>query len=275
MPIPKEMKERTRDVEHTRRSLWLIKIMTIVMIIVLAKALAKVDGTRMREHEQDRFQRAIHRKALPGPRPKDKPLGGQAVEATRSYLSALTEWFVGNEYREEWIEQIKMFENAPLYTGSIEQSTVHSDKLNKSVREVGYGITDAEICEAKRFGFLPPDATLPQVMSKEEADQWFENVTIPTYEKCVEEIVDVPLTCEQKFALISFCHNLGKGNLEKMAMQDGRLKDSNYYVIDDCMLRYTNAGKHKNVAGLVKRRNWEAELWRSGTHNYSEGFAAR
>ncbi len=197
-----------------------------------------------------------------------RPASKQASDIG-TYLSAFADWFRGSEYQKEWIDQVKMFENAPLFCGTLDVSSVHLDKLRPTVREVGYGITDAEIYEAKRFGILPSDATLPTRLTKAEADEWFERVTLPTYEKCVEEIVNVPLTNEQKFALISFCHNLGKGNLVKMTMQDGRLLDSNYGVIADCFPLYVNAGKSKNVAGLIKRRAWEANLWKSATNNHS------
>ncbi len=226
--------------------------------------------------QEDAFQRNVHRKALPGPRPKDKPLGERAVSIVRSYLSAFTRMFEGDSYKSEWLRQIEEFENAPLLEGTIEFSTVHQDRLNRTVREVGYGITDAEIYEAKRLGLLPKDAALPSKMTKDEAHRWFLDITIPTYEKCVEEVVKVPLTCEQKFALISFCHNLGKGNLARLVNRSGRLRDSNYSSIAPCILRYTYAAGNKDVAGLVKRRAWESDLFESGTNDHSvEQVASR
>ncbi|MES2060098.1 MAG: hypothetical protein V4438_03645 [Patescibacteria group bacterium] len=230
---------------------------------IVAHSIAHIDAVKNHLHKME-FERNTNRKALPYTRPKD-----------RRFLSAFADWFKGSEYKREWLEQIKKFENEPLYCGKTSESAVHLDRLKKTVREVGYGITDAEIYEAKRLGFLPKDATLPKKLSKAEADEWFETITIPTYEKCVEEIVTVPLTCEQKFALISFCHNLGSGNLAKLTMQSGRLADSNYCVISECMLRYCNAGGNKSVGGLIRRREWEAALWRSGTNDYSSEVASR
>ena len=180
-----------------------------------------------------------------------------------------------SKYPKEWIEKIKRFENEPLYCGKIEESDVHKDRLKKTVSEVGYGITNAEIFNAKRFGIIPPCATLPQKLTKAQADEWFEKITLPTYEKVVEEVVKVPLTREQKFALISFCHNLGGKNLEKLTMADGRLDDSNYAVIAKYITLYTSAGDSKKVGGLVKRRQWEAELWKSGTKNRSTEVASK
>lgn len=274
MPAPAKLKQKARKKEQVGFVCRMTIVFLLIIIGIVVHAWIHEDEMKERTRASE-FERKVNRKAIHGPRPKDKPLGQQAVKTVRSYLHAFKAWFDESEYQEEWIEQIKMFENAPLYTGTTGASTVHQDRLRPGVREVGYGITDAEIYEAKRFGILSSDATLPTRMSKEEADQWFKDVTIPTYEKCVEEIVDIPLTCEQKFALISFCHNLGKGNLAKLTMQDGRLKDSNYANIANCMLLYTNAGANKNVTGLVRRRQWEAGLWQSGTHNYSEEVAAR
>jgi GH24 family phage-related lysozyme (muramidase) len=218
------------------------------------------------------FEYKVNRPALPGPRPKDKPLGEKISE---SFMSAFAGWLDDKDYQEEWIAQLKRFENEPLYLGEILVSVAHKDRLRPDVMEVGYGITTAEVKQAIMFGLLPKGSTLPTKLTKSEADKWFAEVTLPTYERCVNETIKVPLTTKQRFALISFCHNLGKGNLEKMAMQKGRLKDSNYGIIAKCILRYTYAGSIKDVPGLVKRRNFEAELWQSGTKNNSFEVAAR
>ncbi len=201
---------------------------------------------------------------MPTPSPTPPPL--PQVKAAEAKIPVKNPEEVKNpRYKQEWLMTVMQFESYPLATGKITESIVHPDALRKDIDEVGYGVTRDEVNEAKRFGLLPPNATLPKRMTKEEADLWFMNVTIPTYEKFVEEIVSVPLTCEQKFALISFCHNLGCDNLTKLTSQDGRLNDSNYEVIAELMNLYVNAGQHKNVAGLIKRRAWESELWRKGT----------
>lgn len=165
------------------------------------------------------------------------------------------------EYPREWIEQLKKFENEPLYSGELAESKVHTDKLRSDILEVGYGTTPDEITDAKYYGFLKEDAEFPRSMTKEEADKWMEEVTIPTYDAMVKDKVKVELTLKQRFALLSFCHNTGSGNLEKLACQDNRINSGNFESAPGLIRLYVNAGKHKNVKGLVRRRNWEANLF--------------
>lgn len=164
-------------------------------------------------------------------------------------------------YPYEWVDQLKMFENAPLFNGTEKQSKVHQDKLRPDVKEVGYGVTAGEIFDAKTYGFLPKDAELPKSMTKEEADRWMETVTLPTYDAMVRHKVTVELTPQQRFALLSFCHNTGGGSLDKLALYKNRLNSGNLACAPGIMRLYVNAGRHTNVAGLVRRRNWEANLF--------------
>lgn len=164
-------------------------------------------------------------------------------------------------YPREWIDQLKSFENSPLHNGDVKESTVHKDKLRSDVLEVGYGTTPGEIADAKRYGFLKKDAEFPKSMTKDEADRWMEEVTIPTYDAMVRDMVKVDLTLQQRFALLSFCHNTGGGNLEKLACYKNRLNSGNLECAPKLIRLYVNAGSHKNVSGLIKRRNWEANLF--------------
>jgi GH24 family phage-related lysozyme (muramidase) len=161
----------------------------------------------------------------------------------------------------EWVDQLKEFENAPLFKGTEVQSKVHKDKLRPDVKEVGYGVTAGEIYDAKAYGFLPKDAELPKSLTKEEADRWMEEVTLPTYDAMVRARVTVDLTLQQRFALLSFCHNTGGGSLDKLALYKNRLNSGNLACAPGIMRLYVNAGRHMNVSGLVKRRNWEANLF--------------
>lgn len=164
-------------------------------------------------------------------------------------------------YPREWIEQLKEFENDPLHKGVIKVSHVRKDKLRSDINEVGYGVTAGEIFDAKCYGFLDKDAELPKSLTKEEADKWMEEVTIPTYDALVRKRVKVSLTREQRFALISFAHNTGSGNLDKLVASKDRLNSGNFECVSKVMRLYVNAGKHTNVPGLVRRRSWEADLF--------------
>ncbi len=164
------------------------------------------------------------------------------------------------------LEQIKMFENAPLVVGKIKVSILAKDPLKPSVIQVGYGITDAEIQEAINYGFLPKGSSLPKRMTKVEADTWFEKITIPTYLAQVKDVVNpkVKLNGYEIIGLYSFCHNLGKDNLKSLIATPGRLNDGNKAATITAMSKYCNVFnivKGKTVKkvhkGLVKRRAWE------------------
>jgi GH24 family phage-related lysozyme (muramidase) len=165
-------------------------------------------------------------------------------------------------YPIEWVNQLKLFENDSLFKGLVRESKAHTDKLRPDVTEVGYGVTAGEIADAKKYGFLPKEAELPKSMTKEEADEWMEKVTLPTYDAMVCDKIRVPLTIQQRFALLSFCHNTGGGSLDKLAsIKDDRINSGNHGCAPVIMRQYVNAGKHTNVPGLVRRRNWEASLY--------------
>ena len=165
------------------------------------------------------------------------------------------------------LEEIKTFENAPLVTGKIKISILAPDPLKPGVIQVGYGITDMEIKEAIHYGFLPKGSKLPKRLTKEEADKWFENITIPTYLAQVKEVVNpkIKLNGYQVIGLYSFCHNLGKENLKSLL--DGRLNSGNMKGTLDTIGKYCNVikiikGKKVKIPynGLKARRAWEKKL---------------
>lgn len=161
------------------------------------------------------------------------------------------------EMQEEWERKLKEFENAPLHEGR-KTSMLRTDILSRlKVREVGYGVTNAEIALAKSYGILAPCAKLPTSLTKKQADKWFRTVTFPTYLRCVEKAIgDRALSPEQKLALVSFCHNLGEGNLRKLLRHPDE-------KIAEQMVRFVYAGGRIRL-GLQKRRAWEAAWWEAG-----------
>ena len=170
--------------------------------------------------------------------------------------------FNPNHLPTDLLEKIKFFENGPLASGKIKASIYAKDPLKKrTILQVGYGITGAEIHEAIRLGFLPKGSKLPKRLTKKEADAWFKKITIPTYLAQVKEILNpkISLTGRQLVALVSFCHNLGKGNLKTLIDQPGRLNDGNIEQTLVMLVQYVHADgiEHK---GLVTRRDWEKEL---------------
>jgi lysozyme len=113
-------------------------------------------------------------------------------------------------------------------------------------------------------------AGLPSVkpwmtITQEEADQIFEHDIAPI-EARVNRLVNVDLTQDQFDALVSFDFNTGA-----LARIVGPLNKGDYASIPKQMARYTHAGG-KQLAGLVRRRHAEIELW--GSHDTLEGASA-
>lgn len=176
------------------------------------------------------------------------------------------------KFNELLIEQLKLFENEPLATGQISVSKIRIDKISKQrVLEVGYGITPEEIEELVLHDFLPQGAKLPSELTADEADTWLRTKTIPCYEMQVRGTIgkDVYASLNecQRFALISFCHNLGKTALSEV-FQDPKNKLCVSGLESTCKTttRYVHAN-HIARAGLLKRRFIEAGWLHSGILN--------
>lgn len=119
-------------------------------------------------------------------------------------------------------------------------------KCPAGVLTIGYGHTN--------------NVRIDDVITQAEADKLLD-IDIVIKEKEVNSVLRVPVTQGQYDALVSFAFNLGIGNLKKSTL-----------------LRLVNQGKYKNasnefsrwvyaggkvLAGLVKRRNEEKELFLS------------
>ena len=72
------------------------------------------------------------------------------------------------------------------------------------------------------------------------------------------------LSQQQFDSLVSFAFNCGVGNLQKL------VKGRDYQQIADAMLLY-NKGSGKVLPGLVRRRQWEHDLFLSGTEEKKTG----
>ena len=80
------------------------------------------------------------------------------------------------------------------------------------------------------------------------------------YEKYVNDYVNVPLNQCQYDALCSFVYNLG-GNALKNSTLLIVLNSGNYEGVPEQIMRWNKAGG-KVLAGLVRRRECEAELFK-------------
>ena len=104
---------------------------------------------------------------------------------------------------------------------------------------------------------LPDDAPLSDI-TQEQADALF-YTDLALAEKCVDAAVTVPLTDNQKAALISFTFNLGCGALRRSTLLK-YLNASDYTKACQEFVRWSYASG-KQVNGLLRRRTAEAALF--------------
>lgn len=123
--------------------------------------------------------------------------------------------------------------------------------LGWKVPTVAYGHTDA--------------AGEPKYLeSKDEKFSKADGITIlqsdlKKYEDSVDSLVTVPVTSNQRGALVSFTYNLGAGNLKKSTLLK-KVNSGDFEGASNEFGKWVNAGG-KRLEGLVKRRAAEKELF--------------
>ena len=100
--------------------------------------------------------------------------------------------------------------------------------------------------------------TAGMTITQEEAEQMLES-ELAEYEGYVEKYVTVPLTQNQFDALVVWVYNLGPTNFRNSTLLK-ELNSGNYNAAGTEIKRWNKAGG-KVLAGLVKRREAEAELF--------------
>lgn len=81
------------------------------------------------------------------------------------------------------------------------------------------------------------------------------------FEKAVSRLVTIRLTDNQYAALVSFCFNLGEGNLAKSTLLKRINAGASTALIEQSWMQWVNAGG-KRLQGLVNRRVAEVALWK-------------
>ena len=109
-------------------------------------------------------------------------------------------------------------------------------------------------------GHTGPDVKEGMTISKQRALDLFEQ-DIRIFENHVT-VTGLTLTQNQFDALVSFAYNCGVGNLQRL------VKGRDYRQIAEAMLLYDKAkdpktGKKVTIPGLVRRRQWEHDLFLS------------
>lgn len=119
-------------------------------------------------------------------------------------------------------------------------------KCPAGVLTIGYGHTN--------------NVRIDDVITQAEADKLLD-IDIVIKEKEVNSVLRVPVTQGQYDALVSFAFNLGIGNLKKSTLLR-LINQGKYKNASNEFSRWVHAGG-KVLAGLVKRRNEEKELFLS------------
>jgi len=108
------------------------------------------------------------------------------------------------------------------------------------------------------YGMAVKDSTTR--MSKEKANNSFDKY-IKRMEERIKEQIHVPLTVGQFSALADMCFNMGTGKMFRSKMVK-LINDEDYFHAGLEIKKYIHC-KGKVLRGLVKRRNWNYELWTS------------
>lgn len=139
-----------------------------------------------------------------------------------------------------------------------------SDTLISKLKEfeglclVAYKPTKAERWYTIGYGHSAGDVRAGMRITKEKAEELLRR-DLFFVEKFVNGIPKVR-TQGQFDALVSFTYNVGVGNLKRSTLLKKIMHDAPKAEIQKEFLRWANSGG-KRLAGLVKRRSWEAERW--------------
>ena len=94
--------------------------------------------------------------------------------------------------------------------------------------------------------------------TREQAEEWLRDDCTHA-EQAIDELVEVPLTQNQRDALISLIYNIGVGNFKGSTLLK-LLNAGNYAAAQQQFTRWDKAAG-KEMPGLLRRREAEAELF--------------
>ena len=128
----------------------------------------------------------------------------------------------------------------------------------EGLRLVAYKPTKAERWWTIGYGHSAGDVKAGMHITEEKAEELLRR-DLYFVEKFVNGISKVR-TQGQFDALVSFAYNVGIGKLKSSTLLKKIMHDAPKAEIQKEFLRWTTSGG-KRLAGLVKRRSWEAERW--------------
>ena len=112
----------------------------------------------------------------------------------------------------------------------------------------------------------PPKVTPGMRITQAYADEIFAR-DIKKYEDHVKRLVTVPINDNQYSALVSFCYNLGPGNLEESTLL--RMVNDRMFTSAANEFQKWNKAKGKVLNGLTRRRYAERDLFLTPVTNSS------
>lgn len=128
----------------------------------------------------------------------------------------------------------------------------------EGLRFVAYKPTKAERWYTIGYGHSAGDVKAGMRITEGKAEELLKR-DLSFVEKFVNGIPKIK-TQGQFDALVSFTYNVGVGKLKASTLLKKIMHDAPTAEIQKEFLRWTTSGG-KKLAGLVKRRSWEAERW--------------
>ncbi|PMC10739.1 lysozyme [Hoylesella timonensis] len=132
----------------------------------------------------------------------------------------------------------------------------------EGLRLVAYKPTKAERWWTIGYGHSAGDVKAGMRITEEKAEELLKR-DLFFVEKFVNGIPKIK-TQGQFDALVSFAYNVGVGNLKSSTLLNKIIHDAPTAEIQREFMKWVYSGG-KQLAGLVKRRRWEAERW--AAHN--------
>ena len=110
------------------------------------------------------------------------------------------------------------------------------------------------------YGHTGKDVYKGQIINQEKAENLLRQ-DLERFELAVEELLDnAPTTQNQFAAMVSLAYNVGPGNFEKSSVLRNH-NSGKILAAAAAFMLWVNAGKLKNVSGLIRRRNAERKLY--------------
>lgn len=139
------------------------------------------------------------------------------------------------------------------------QQALNKLKEFEGFRSKAYKAVSSETYWTIGYGHYGADVNPDDVWSEEKATQVLMNQDLPAFENYVNANFS-GLNQHQFDALVDFAYNCGNGNLGKSTLAKRVKANKNDKSIREAFMMWNKAGG-KVLAGLTKRRTWEADWY--------------